>query len=198
MPPIGDTGAASTMILSRGYEALAHVESAQDAGLTTTSGLGTRHSNRRCYPGAGAFALPALNDGKGVVLQGGEGVYVAFDARRATHCQSAQLLEPRAPEPQPPASRSCKARTSTQISRVEDARSQRRLLADLRRRVPVLPAMGTRKQLVSACKPSRAVSEVLIYSQSDSPTQRRHRPRWRSRRRSLPVSQTQEECCSES
>ncbi|GAA5927564.1 hypothetical protein JCM10213_003505 [Rhodosporidiobolus nylandii] len=100
LPNVGETGFAATYGWADGFDGSGHSEAVNDACWTVGWSGGAAGT---AMPQGGAFALPGIDGGRGVVMAGGEGVWMVWCGRRITHSQSIPL-DPSPPFPSSPPS----------------------------------------------------------------------------------------------
>ncbi|GAA6063665.1 hypothetical protein JCM10212_001664 [Sporobolomyces blumeae] len=95
-PPVSLAGACTTASAGRGYQSLAHTEPADDAVFSFGSCFGSAESPPL---GTFSFCLPAIDNGKGVVVESGPGVVMLWGGRRNCHTQANPLIPFEPPSP---------------------------------------------------------------------------------------------------
>lgn len=91
---IGAAGVAGTLSVMVGFDAALHWENAQDPDYSCGICLGAKDDSLTPL-GAFDFALPALNNGRGIVVENGPGVMMIWMGKKTTHGTSFRWVEKR-------------------------------------------------------------------------------------------------------
>ncbi|GAA5880607.1 hypothetical protein JCM1840_005068 [Sporobolomyces johnsonii] len=103
LPPVSLAGTSTTGSSMRNYQSLAHLEPPDDAVFTFGACFGWPSPPPR---GTASFTLPAIDHGRGVAFENGEGVVMIFQGSEHVHTQANPLPSPSRPSSTSPPSAS--------------------------------------------------------------------------------------------